>query len=133
MKHPLRPLILCTLLAVSGGAWAQMTPSQLETMQQYGLDCNIRYDRCGDSSASPNPNAGKPPVGTVSPRLTDMPGTTFAYNIKDGSWWVKYDTYLAGGDARATCDRDSKKTLWQFLVQPQNQKRHRPHGGGHGF
>lgn len=75
-----------------------------------------------DGHAHQGSNAGKPSVSTSAPKLTDRPGTTFAYNVKDGSWWVKYDTHLAGGDARTTCDQDSKKRYGNFWCNHETKK-----------
>lgn len=112
MKHPAPALILCTLLAASGGAWAQHVPQavrhEIHTCGYYGC-----YDASSGGSGSRSGSANQGtyrPTPTLGHRVERGYGSAAVgvtqQNRSDNSGNLA-EIYTAVSHSRETADRDA--------------------------
>lgn len=115
MNQPLFALSVLSVLAFGTSALA--SPIAVIQNESWAM-ANCGSPNPADCYATPTNN---PPAA----RPKDYTGSTFAYNIKDGSWWASFDSFR-GYDARAKCDADSKARYDYFWCNHDTKKGKKP-------
>lgn len=77
---------------------------------------------CGCVGCCAQANNQPPPF---TPRSTDYTGTTFAYDISDGRWWVAADSFR-GFSARKQCDIDTRERYGHGMCNHDTKKGAKP-------